>query len=209
MPLAPFWVIDALTAHLLARGRGQIIAVSSGIDLLPSRSCPSPTLSEHGYASSTEAAIMYVDPFLIPSTSAHLFRCGVGMSLRQPEALDECGVKLIDPEKVNRVRELLRDQGEVIELADVFSLLADPGRLRLLVALLEAGELCVCDLAATTEMTESAVSHALRLLRAHRVVSVSRRGRMAYYRLDDAHVRMLLDLDLTHAGHTTAIHPER
>jgi len=129
--------------------------------------------------------------------------------LRQPEALDECGVKLIDPEKVNRVRELLRDQGEVIELADVFSLLADPGRLRLLVALLEAGELCVCDLAATTEMTESAVSHALRLLRAHRVVSVSRRGRMAYYRLDDAHVRMLLDLGLTHAGHTTAIHPER
>ncbi len=129
--------------------------------------------------------------------------------MRQPEALDECGVKLIDPEKVNRVRELLRDQGEVIELADVFSLLADPGRLRLLVALLEAGELCVCDLAATTEMTESAVSHALRLLRAHRVVSVSRRGRMAYYRLDDAHVRMLLDLGLTHAGHTTAIHPER
>jgi DNA-binding transcriptional ArsR family regulator len=131
------------------------------------------------------------------------------MTLRQPEALDECGVKLIDPEKVNRVRELLPDQGEVIELADVFSLLADPGRLRLLVALLEAGELCVCDLAATTEMTESAVSHALRLLRAHRVVSVSRRGRMAYYRLDDAHVRMLLDLGLTHAGHTTAIHPER
>lgn len=129
--------------------------------------------------------------------------------MRQPEALDECGVKLIDPEKVNRVRELLPDQGEVIELADVFSLLADPGRLRLLVALLEAGELCVCDLAATTEMTESAVSHALRLLRAHRVVSVSRRGRMAYYRLDDAHVRMLLDLGLTHAGHTTAIHPER
>lgn len=55
----------------------------------------------------------------------------------------ECGVKLIDPEKVNRVRELLPDQGEVIELADVFSLLADPGRMRLLVALLEAGELCV------------------------------------------------------------------
>ena len=40
MPLAPFWIIDALTAHLLARGRGQIIAVSSGIGFLPSRSCP-------------------------------------------------------------------------------------------------------------------------------------------------------------------------
>lgn len=129
--------------------------------------------------------------------------------MRQPEALDDYAVKLIDPEKVNRVREVLPDQREVVELADVFSLLADPGRLRLLVALLEAGELCVCDLAATTEMTESAVSHALRLLRAHRIVSVSRRGRMAYYRLADAHVRMVLDLRLTHAGHTTAIHPER
>ena len=49
----------------------------------------------------------------------------------------------------------------------------------------------------------------LRLLRAHRIVSVHRRGRMAYYRLDDAHVRMLLDLGLTHTQHTEAIHPER
>ena len=66
--------------------------------------------------------------------------------------------------------------------------------------------MCVCDLAAASGLTESAVSHALRLLRAHRVVSVSRRGRMAYYRLDDAHVRMLLDLGLTHTEHTTTVH---
>jgi len=91
-------------------------------------------------------------------------------------------------------------------LAEVFALLSDPGRLRLLMSLLEAGELCVCDLAASSGLTESAVSHALRLLRAHRVVSVSRRGRMAYYRLDDAHVRMLLDLGLTHTEHTAAPH---
>lgn len=125
------------------------------------------------------------------------------------EPLDECGVRLVDPEKVARVRESMPLKTDVVDLADIFSLLGDPGRLRLLVALLEAGELCVCDLAATTAMNESAVSHALRLLRAHRVVSVSRRGRMAYYRLDDVHVRMLLDLGLVHAGHTLAIHPER
>ena len=94
---------------------------------------------------------------------------------------------------------------DVSDLADVFSLLGDQGRLRLLIALLEGGELCVCDLAATTTMRESAVSHALRLLRAHRVVTVSRRGRMAYYRLADGHVRMLLDVGLAHTGHTTAI----
>ena len=124
------------------------------------------------------------------------------------QALDECGVKLVDPARVAQVGEAMPEQGAVVELADVFSLLGDPGRLRLLVALLEAGELCVCDLAAVTGMSEGAVSHPLRLLRAHRVVSVSRRGRMAFYRLDDWHVRMLLDLGLTHSGHTTAVHPE-
>jgi ArsR family transcriptional regulator, lead/cadmium/zinc/bismuth-responsive transcriptional repressor len=137
-----------------------------------------------------------------------MFRCQE--VVMEPELLtvDECAVKLVDPAKVARVGEAMPEQGAVADLADVFALLGDPGRLRLLVALLEAGELCVCDLAAVTGMSESAVSHALRLLRAHRVVSVSRRGRMAYYRLDDGHVRMLLDLGLTHAGHTSAIHPE-
>lgn len=91
------------------------------------------------------------------------------------------------------------------ELADVFGLLSDPGRLRILTALLE-GEMCVCDLAASTALSESAVSHAMRLLRAHRVVRVRRSGRMAYYRLDDAHVRMLLDLALTHTRHANPVH---
>ena len=123
-------------------------------------------------------------------------------------SIDECGVKLVDPDKVAQVAMAMPQEVDVLDLADVFALLGEPGRLRLLVALLEAGELCVCDLSAVTGMSESAVSHALRLLRAHRVVSVNRRGRMAFYRLDDAHVRMLLDLGLTHTGHTTAIHPE-
>lgn len=118
--------------------------------------------------------------------------------------LDECGLRMVDPGKVAQVRASMPAEGDVVDLAEVFALLGDPGRLRLLTSLLEGGELCVCDLAASTGMSESAVSHALRLLRARRVVSVSRRGRMAYYRLDDQHVRMLLDLGLTHTAHTTA-----
>ena len=99
---------------------------------------------------------------------------------------------------------------EVEQAADVFALLGDPGRLRLLVALLAGGEMCVCDLASSAGMSESAASHAIRWLRAHRIVSAPRRqGRMMYYRLDDAHVRMLLDLALTHTQHTRALHPER
>ena len=118
------------------------------------------------------------------------------------------GARVIDSGRVAMVSAAMPPDTEVAELADVFGLLADPGRLRVLVALLE-GELCVSDLAAVAHASESAVSHHLRLLRAHRVVGVRRAGRMAYYRLADAHVRMLLDVALTHIGHApAAAHPE-
>jgi DNA-binding transcriptional ArsR family regulator len=124
------------------------------------------------------------------------------------QSVDACNVRLVDPERVARVNARMPAEEDVVDTADVFSLLGDPRRLKLLVALLD-GELCVCDLAAVTGMSESATSHALRLLRAHRVVAVRRDGRMAYYRLDDAHVRMLVDLAVAHTDHTDAIHPER
>jgi ArsR family transcriptional regulator, lead/cadmium/zinc/bismuth-responsive transcriptional repressor len=124
------------------------------------------------------------------------------------QSVDACSVKLVDPERVASVNARMPAEDDVVDTADVFSLLGDPRRLKLLVALLD-GELCVCDLAAVTGMSESATSHALRLLRAHRVVAVRRDGRMAYYRLDDAHVRMLVDLAVAHTEHTDAIHPER
>lgn len=95
----------------------------------------------------------------------------------------------------------LPPESTVTDLAEVFGLLSDPGRVRLLITLLEGGEVCVHDLAAVSGQSESAVSHALRLLRAHRVVVVRRSGRLAYYRLADGHVRLLLDVALTHLGH--------
>ncbi len=121
---------------------------------------------------------------------------------------DGCAVRVVDAGRVAVVRERMPAERELADTAEVFGLLSDPGRLRLLLALLE-GELCVCDLAAVSGMSESAASHALRLLRAHRVVAVRRAGRMAYYRLDDAHVRLLLDLAVAHIGHSEVTHPER
>ncbi|WP_433175009.1 ArsR/SmtB family transcription factor [Actinoallomurus sp. CA-150999] len=122
--------------------------------------------------------------------------------------LEACALRVVDADRVATVRASMPPEGDVAEVADVFGLLADPGRLRVLVALLE-GEMCVCDLAAVAGASESAVSHHLRLLRAHRVVQARRSGRMAYYRLADAHVRMLLDVALTHIGHApAAAHPE-
>ena len=128
-------------------------------------------------------------------------------SNEQVSRLDECTVRVVDPDRVAAVSSAMPGE-EIDGLADVFGLLSDPGRLRVLVALLE-GEMCVCDLAAVARASESAVSHHLRLLRAHRVVMVRRTGRMAYYRLADAHVRLLLDVALTHIGHAPAAsHPE-
>jgi ArsR family transcriptional regulator, lead/cadmium/zinc/bismuth-responsive transcriptional repressor len=118
--------------------------------------------------------------------------------------------RVVDRERVAAVQAAMPAADEVEQVADVFALLGDPNRVRLLVALLEGGDMCVCDLAAAAGMTESAASHALRWLRAHRIVSAPRRqGRLMYYRLDDAHVRVLLDIALTHAQHTQAMHPER
>lgn len=115
--------------------------------------------------------------------------------------LDVCSTKLVDPDRVAAVRERLVGIEEAGRLAEQFKLLADPTRTRLLFALLEAGELCVCDLAETIGVPESSVSHALRLLRTAGIVRNRRDGRMIYYSLDDSHVRLLLDLSLEHLRH--------
>ncbi|MDZ4877901.1 MAG: Transcriptional repressor SmtB [Chroococcidiopsis cubana SAG 39.79] len=73
------------------------------------------------------------------------------------------------------------------QMAEFFAVLADPNRLRLISAL-TSQELCVCDLAALTKMSQSAVSHQLRLLKAMRLVSYRREGRNVYYGLADNHI---------------------
>lgn len=115
--------------------------------------------------------------------------------------LDACPTRLVDPERVASVRERLVASEEAQRLANQFKLLGDPTRMRLLYALLEAGELCVCDLAETIGVPESSVSHALRLLRTAGIVRNRRAGRVIYYSLDDSHVRLLLDLSLEHLRH--------
>lgn len=83
-------------------------------------------------------------------------------------------------------------------MADLFGLLADRNRLRMLFQLCEADELCVSDLATAIGLSESAVSHSLRLLRAHGIVESRRDGRWIYYTLIDEHVRVLLDATREH-----------
>ena len=126
------------------------------------------------------------------------------MQVSGVEALDGCVVSAVDPSRVAAVSEVLIDVDAAIDLADMFRLLGDPTRVRILFALLEAGELCVCDVAAVVETSETKVSQAMRLLRNAGVVRNRRDGRNIFYRLDDAHVRMLLDLSREHVAHLGA-----
>jgi DNA-binding transcriptional ArsR family regulator len=102
---------------------------------------------------------------------------------------------------LDRVRSSLLNGWTVQAVSEVFKLLGDPTRVRLVDALTH-GERCVCDLAALVGMTESAVSHQLRLLRSARLVRVRRAGRLAYYSLDDHHVVGLLHDTRKHVEET-------
>ena len=115
--------------------------------------------------------------------------------------LDGCAVDCVHPEKVALVAATAPALEELTRVTGIFKLLGDPTRARLLYALLEVGELCVCDLAAATSTAETTVSQALRMLRASGVVTGRREGRNVFYRLSDAHVRLLLDVTREHTSH--------
>lgn len=127
------------------------------------------------------------------------------MQISEVAALDGCVVNDVNPGRVEAVSAALLDVDEAVDLAEMFRLLGDPTRVRILFALLEAGELCVCDIAAVVDTTDTKVSQAMRLLRSAGVVRNRRDGRNIYYRLDDAHVRMLLDLSRQHLAHSEGV----
>ena len=111
-----------------------------------------------------------------------------------------CDVRCIHPDAVDAARASLADRAERLDGAQaLFAALGDPTRLRLLAAL-QAGPLCTCDLAATLGVTESAVGHQVRGLRALRLVASERGGKMVYHRLDDDHVAALLSVAAEHVA---------
>ena len=117
------------------------------------------------------------------------------------DPMDHCDVHVVDPERVAAVTSRLVSPAVAGQMAAVFKILADQTRCRLMAAIIEAGELCVCDLAATVAMSESNVSHHLRVLRANGLVRARRAGKMVYYSPDDAHIRLLLDITREHVEH--------
>ena len=92
----------------------------------------------------------------------------------------------------------LLDAATVEALAETFRVLGDPTRLRIVDALVAETELCVCDIAERVGISESAVSHQLRLMRTQRIVRGRREGRCVYYTLDDQHILSLFQQGLRH-----------
>jgi len=111
--------------------------------------------------------------------------------------VEPCDPRHLDPQKVASVRTALLQDEAVRALAETFKLLGDATRVRILDALSRA-ELCVCDIARLLGLTESAVSHQLRLLRGMRLVRPRRAGRMVFYALDDHHIVRLFAQGLEH-----------
>lgn len=108
-----------------------------------------------------------------------------------------CEAEHLDPTSSDARRQRMLPARTVEGLAETFRVLGDPTRVRILDAL-ASGELCVCDIAALVGISESAVSHQLRLLRSMRLVRSRRAGRLVYYAVDDHHILELLNQAMTH-----------
>lgn len=111
-----------------------------------------------------------------------------------------CSVHEINPEAVAFAQNESLSRDTIEDLSRLYSALSDPTRLKILHALTVTKELCVCDLAVIADLSVSAVSHQLRLLRDRNLVRARRDGRMVYYSLADDHVRDLLAIGTDHAN---------
>lgn len=102
-----------------------------------------------------------------------------------------CEITYVHAASVKAARRAIQDNGSIFGLAEIFKILADPTRLKIVLALARE-ELCVCDIAALLGISESAISHQIRLLKSLRLVKYRRDGKMAYYSLDDEHIEDLI-----------------
>lgn len=113
------------------------------------------------------------------------------------ENINVCDVEHVHNEVVERVTVDMPDEDLLVDAAELFKIFGDSTRIRILSALTKA-ELCVCDICTILNMTKSAVSHQLRILRQAKLVRNKRVGKEVYYSLDDDHVYKIIELALDH-----------
>ena len=113
------------------------------------------------------------------------------------ELVERCDTVEVHRELVRIVQEKLPAEEELYDLAELFKVFGDSTRIRILFVLFES-EVCVCDLAEALNMTQSAISHQLKILKQSRLVKSRREGKSVYYSLADNHVRKIIDNGLEH-----------
>lgn len=124
------------------------------------------------------------------------------MSEKATQAVpDACEIQFVDEKKVKKARRAMKSAATVLALAETFKILGDPTRIKIAFALSKE-ELCVCDIANLLGVSQSAVSHSLRTLRQMKLVKFRKEGKIAYYALDDEHIRDLLDIGFRHVEET-------
>ena len=113
------------------------------------------------------------------------------------EKIVTCSCDVIHEEVVEKVKDSMPEDELLYDVADFFKVFGDTTRIKILYALFQA-EMCVCDIAALLNMTQSAISHQLRVLKQSRLVKNRRDGKVVYYSLDDEHVQSIFDQGLIH-----------
>ena len=117
--------------------------------------------------------------------------------MRQTEEIEKCEIVETHPEIVKAVNEQMPQEEILYDLAELFKIFGDATRIRILLVLFQS-EVCVYDLAKLLNMTQSAISHQLRLLKQARLVKSRREGKIVFYSLADSHVRTMLDQGMEH-----------
>lgn len=108
-----------------------------------------------------------------------------------------CDITVIHEELVEQVRRSMPPEEKLLNLAEFFKVFGDMTRIRILYALFQS-EMCVCDIAHLLDMTQSAISHQLRVLKAAKLVRYRKEGRVVYYSLDDDHIKAIFDQGYQH-----------
>ena len=108
-----------------------------------------------------------------------------------------CEVTCVHDDAVRMVQKKMPEEERLKELADFYKVFADPTRIKILSVLLES-EMCVCDLAEVLEMTQSAISHQLRVLKQMKLVKNRREGKTVYYSLADSHIQTIISQGMEH-----------
>lgn len=123
----------------------------------------------------------------------------MGKQMMKTNELETCEVRELHEDALQFVQEHMPGEDSLYDLAELFKVFGDSTRIRILFVLFEA-EVCVCDLAEALGMTQSAISHQLRILKQNKLVKSRRDGKQVFYSLADEHVRTIIGQGMEHLG---------